>query len=66
VAEEKKPTPPIPKCPEHDVFMQYHSGEFPRRFVFCPECNDYWLECGANYKDQIRIERAFTTGKWIS
>ncbi len=53
-------TPPLPKCPRHRVFMQYHSGEFPRRFVFCPECNDYWKECGENFDHQIRIYPAFT------
>jgi hypothetical protein len=58
--ENPKQTPPLPKCPRHRVFMQYHSGEFPRRFVFCPECNDYWKECGENYDHQILIYPAFT------
>jgi hypothetical protein len=66
MSASSKPAPPIPKCPVHDVFMQYHSGEFPRRFVFCPECNNYWLECGKNYDDQILIRRAFTRNRWAS
>jgi hypothetical protein len=63
MSESSKPSPPLPKCPVHDVFMHYRSGEFPRRFLFCVQCDDHWVECGRNLDDQYVIRRAFTTSR---
>lgn len=51
-------TPPIPKCPKHNVFMKYHSDDHPHRWLFCPECNDYWRECGTSL-GRTEIKPAF-------
>ncbi len=50
--------PPAPKCPTHEIFMRFKSGQFPRRYYLCPCCRDHWQETGET-DGRVGLTRVF-------